>query len=367
LGAPHRFGIPNHASIVHYAESRSVSEQSIRINLEGRDGVLGAVFLRGDFPHGYNFQQALPLQAITQELAEVLENIQLKERLRRNMANDKALEIRASLVAEDLARSTTYRRFADEVASLIRYDKISIYTYLADEKDSASSLAIQNGAEACHGEHGSISSLEGVGWELIASCGQGLIVQGNGQPVLYSRLDLESDSDLLSTLIAPICYAGEVVGVVASASRWTNAYGQVDLNLLAKEAAFLGACIANSRLNDRLKGKVDELAFINKIGLGVGPTNGLEDVFSKLAKALNHLIPFQRCNLTWVYLEGTDISVLHWPVDVTGANRFSRVDCHTIRTGLDSGKQEIGALSLEHDGEPGFTSEVTRTLERLTP
>ncbi|MEE3006290.1 MAG: hypothetical protein VX638_12690, partial [Chloroflexota bacterium] len=150
-GAPHRFGIPNHASIVHYAESGSVSEQSIRINLEGRDGVLGAVFLRGDFPHGYNFQQALPLQAITQELAAVLENIQLKERLRRNLVNDKALENIASLVAEDLARSTTYRRFADEVASLIRYDRISIY--LADEKDSASSLAIQNGAEACHGEH----------------------------------------------------------------------------------------------------------------------------------------------------------------------------------------------------------------------
>ena len=133
---------------------------------------------------------------------------------------------------------------------------------------------------------------------MIASCGQGLIVQGNGQPVLYSRLDLESDPDLLSTLIAPICYAGEVVGVVASASRWTNAYGQADLNLLAKAAPFLGSWIANSRLNDRLKGKVDELAFINKIGLGVGPTNGLEDVFSELAKALNHLIPFQRCNLT---------------------------------------------------------------------
>ena len=295
----------------------------------------------------------------------MLENIQLKERLCRNLANDKVLENIAFLVAENQARSTTYRRFADEVASLIRYDRISIY--LADEKDSASSLAIQNGAEACHGEHGSIGSLEGVGWELIASCGQGLIVQGNGQPVLYSRLDLESDPDLLSTLIAPICYAGEVVGVVASVSRWTNAYGQADLNLLAKAAAFLDPWIANSRLNDRLKGKVDELAFINKIGLGVGPSNGLEDVFSELAKALNHLIPFQRCNLTWVDPEGKDISVLHWPVDVTGANRFSRVDCHTIRTSLDSEKQEIGALSLERDGEPGFTAEETRTLERLTP
>ena len=47
----------------------------------------------------------------------------------------------------------------------------------------------------------------------------------------------------------------------------------------------MGAWVADSRLNDRLKGKVDESAFINKIGLGVGPTNGLEDVFSELAKA----------------------------------------------------------------------------------
>ena len=108
---------------------------------------------------------------------------------------------------------------------------------------------------------------------------------------------------------------------------------------MAKAAAFLGAWVADSRLNDRLKGKGDESAFINKIGLGVGPTNGLEDVFSELVKALNHLILFQRCNLTWVDPEGKDISVLHWPVDVTGANRFSRVDCYTIRTSLDAEKQ----------------------------
>jgi hypothetical protein len=306
-GPPHRFGIPDHASSVH--NSGSVSEQSIRINLEGRDGALGAVLLRGDFPHGHNFQQPLPLQAITQELAVALENIQLKERLRRNLANNQALENISSLVAEDLGRSTTYRRFADEVASLIRYDRISIY--LAAEKDSALRLASLNGAEACHGEHQSTGILESVDWELIASCGQGLIVQGNGQPVPSARLSLEDYSDLLSTLVVAIRYAGEVVGVVAAASRWTNAYGQADLNLLSKAAAFLGPWIANSRLNDRLKGKVDELAFINKTGLGVGPTNGLEEVFNDLAKALNRLLPFHRGTLTWVDPEGNDISVLH--------------------------------------------------------
>ena len=364
-GYPHRFGIPQHASIVHDANSGSVSDQSIRINLEGRDGALGAVLLRGDFPGGYNFQHPLPLQAITQELALALENLQLKERLRRTLADERALENVASLVAEDLAPGTMYRRFADEVTSLIRYDRISIY--LADEKTGTLSLSVRYGAGVRHGDLGSIGSFDGIDRESIASSEQGLIVQNNGQFVSFADLSLEGDSDLLSTLIVPIRYSGEVVGVVASASRWTNGYGQADLNLLSKAAAFLAPWIANSRLTVRLKGKVDELAFLNKIGLGVGRTNRSEDVFSELAKALNQLILFQRCTLTWVDPDDKDISVLHWPTDATGTQRLNSVDCYTLRTSLDSGKQEIGALALERDGGPGFTAEETGMMERLAP
>ena len=356
---------PSHASIVYEASLESASEQSIRINLEGRDGALGAVLLRGDFPGGYHFRHPLPLQAITQELALALENIQLKERLQRRLADDQALENIASLLAADLTPGTTYLRFADEVASFIRYDRFSVY--LANEKDSVLSLAFQHGAGVRHGEPGSISSLGGAYREAIASCGEGLIVQGNGQAALCSRLGLEDDSGHLSTLIVPIRYSGEVVGVVASASRWTNAYGQAELTLLSKAAVFLGPWIANSRLNVQLKGKVDELTFINRTGRGVGPTNGLEDVFGDMAKALDQLIPFQRGTLTWVDPDGRDISVLHWPADAIGAERFNGVDCHTLRISLESGKQEIGALLLERDGGQGFTAEETRMLERLVP
>jgi signal transduction histidine kinase len=364
-GAPHRFGIPQHASIVHEASPESVSEQSIRINLEGRDGALGAVLLRGDFPGGYHFRHPLPLQAITQELALALENIQLKERLQRKLADDQALENIASLVAADLTPGTTYLRFADEVASLIRYDRISVY--LADEKDSALSLVFQHGAGVRHTEPGSISSLDGADPESIASCGEGLIVQGNGQPASWPRLGLEDDSDYLSTLIVPIRHASEVVGVVVSASRLTNAYGQAELALLSKAAAFLGPWIANSRLTVQLKGKVDESAFMNSIGRAVGPTNGSEDVFGDLAKALDQLIPFQRGTLTWVDPDGKDISVLHWPAAAIGVELVNNAVRHTLKLNFESGKQEIGALLLERDGGLGFMAEETRMLERLAP
>ena len=124
-GPPHRFGTSHGASLAHTPSPAGVPEHSLRINLQGREGSLGAVLFRGDFPHGCEYEQAEPLQAITRQLALTLENIQLKERLRRKSIEDQSLENIASLVAANLPPGPLYRRFADEVKRLMRYDRIT--------------------------------------------------------------------------------------------------------------------------------------------------------------------------------------------------------------------------------------------------
>jgi len=362
-GPPHRFGTSHGTSLAHMPSPTDIPEHSLRINLQGQEGCLGAVLFRGVFPHGCGYEQAEPLQAITRQLALTLENIHLKERLRRKSIEDQALENIASLVAANLPPDTLYRRFADEVKQLMRHDRITFY--LADETGGNLSRVCQLGVGVCRGELGPNQDLDGVAWESLASSGTGLIIQDKPQfgPSLWP--DLDDNADLRSALIAPVHHAGDVAAVVALESQWPNAYGPGELGLLSKAAELLRPWVANLRLDNQLQGKAKELAVIDEMGKAPGSLDGLERVFGDMPKAVNELIPFDHATVTWIDPAASELSALHWPGGIGRAMYFNNVDCRRLRTCLVFGDQEIGALSLIREGASEFTAEESRVLERL--
>ena len=130
-----------------------------------------------------------------------LENIQLKERLRRKSIENQALENIASLFAANLPPGPLYRRFADEVKQLMHYDRITFY--LSDEPGGNLSRVCQLGLGVCRSEPGPNQDLGGAAWESLVSSGTGLMIQDKPQlgPSLW--LDLDDNADLRSALIAP--------------------------------------------------------------------------------------------------------------------------------------------------------------------
>ena len=362
-GPPHRFGTSHCASLALTPSPADIPEHSLRINLQGREGSLGAVLFRGDFPPGCDYEQAEPLQAITRQLALTLENIQLKERLRRKSIEDQALENIASLVAANLPPGPLYWRFADEVKQLTRYDRITFY--LADETGGNLSRVCQLGLGVCRSEPGPKRDLGSAACESLVSSGTGLIIQDKPQLGASLWPDLDDDADLRSALIAPVRHSDEVAAVVALESRWPNAYGPAELGLLSKAAELLRPWVANLRLDRQLQGNAKELAVIDEMGKALGSLDGLEQVFGHMAKAVSELIPFDHATVTWIDPAGSELSALHWPGGASRAVYFNNVDCPRLQTCLVFGNQEIGALSLTREGGSGFTVEDSRVLERL--
>ena len=362
-GAPHRFGIPQHASVVDGTNSRNVSDHSLRINLEGRQGTLGAVLFRGDFHYGYNHGQPLLLRSITEQLASTLENIQMKERLRRKAVEDQAYDNIASLIADNLPPGPTCQLFASEVKKLIGFERITFY--LTDDRSGDLSRVFQFGIGAGNSESSVISHSYGTAWKDAVSCGEGLVIHDRAQVGSAGSADLEDSTGMRSALIAPISYGGEVVGVVTPESRWPNAYGQAELTLVSKAAAFLGLWFANSQLKSRLERNTNELAAMDGMGRAARSSDGLEPVFGYMADALNELIPFECATVTWIELDGSDVSALHWPGGATSAIYPNHVDDCRLETRLVFGRQEIGALALTRGSGLEFTEEDSRTLDRF--
>ena len=362
-GHPHQSGISQGASLAHTPSPSDIPEDSLRINLRGRDGSLGAVLFRGDFSNGCDYEQADSLQAITRQLALTLENLQLKELLRRKSVEDQALGNIASLVAANLPLGPTCRRFFDEVKKLVRCDTITFY--LSDETGEALRRVYRLGLGTCRGDSGTEGDLSGAAWELTVSSGTGLIIQDNTQPGLWIWPDIEDNSGLRSALVAPVRHLGEVAGVVALESRWPNAYVPADLGLLSKAGVLLRPWIANRRQDNRLQAKAKELAVTDSMGKAIASLKGLERVFAHLAKAVTELIQFDHATVTWIDPTAGEISALHWPGGANRAVYFNNVDSRRLQTALAFGKEEIGALTLTREGGVGFTGQDSIVLERL--
>jgi signal transduction histidine kinase len=362
-GHPHQFGISQSASLAHAPSYIDVSEQSIRISLEGREGALGAVLFRGDFPYGYNHEQPLLLRSITEQLALTLENIQLKECLRRKSAEARVHDNIASLIADNLPPGPTCRLFAAEVKRLIGFERITFF--LGDDRSRDLSRVFQFGIGTGNSESSAIGHSYGAAWKDAVSCGEGVVIQDRAQLGSADSPNLEDSTGMRSALIAPISYGGEVVGVVMPESRWPNVYGQAELTLVSRAAALLGPWVANSQLNSRLERNANELAAIDGVGRAARCSNGLEPAFGYMAEALNGSIPFECATVTWIELDGSDVSALHWSGDAASAIFPSSIDDRRLETRLVLGRQEIGALTLTRGSGLEFTEEDSRTLDRF--
>ena len=168
-----------------------------------------------------------------------------------------------------------------------------------------------------------------------------------------------------SALIAPISFGGEVIGVVTPESRWPNAYGKAELALVSKAAAFRGPWIANSRLKSRLERNANELAVMDGVGRAARSSGGLELAFGYMAEALNRLIPFECATVTWIEIDGSDVSAFHWSGDATSAIYPNSIDDCRLESRLMFGRQEIGTLALTRGNGLEFTEEDCRTLGRF--
>ena len=145
------------------------------MNKLGRPGrALGAVLFRGDFPYGHDHEQPLLLRSITEQLALTLENIQMKERLRRKSVEDEAYDNISSLIADNLPPGPTCRLFATEVKILIGFERITFH--LVDDRSGDLSRVFQFGIGAGDSESSGIDDSSGTAWKDAVSSGEGVVI-----------------------------------------------------------------------------------------------------------------------------------------------------------------------------------------------
>ena len=249
------------------------------ILLQGREGELGAVLYRGPTAGSYGPDEDTLVRQSANRLAELLENIQLRQRLDRMAEETHALDRIGEVVSSGGPVGRVYRRFAHEIRKVLELHGLSIY--VADPCSGRLIRASRFGAGARAGplELEGNRDLSEAGLPLPGSPRQSHMVQdllvstGEGWP------ERQEGPRPRSVLVVPVEYAGTVIGAVMVENRRPGAYEPGNKSLLHRAAALLAAPMAKEVLYPRGVSEGLNAELTKEIARTLASSRHLEDVF----------------------------------------------------------------------------------------
>ena len=124
---------------------------------------------------------------------------------------------------------------------------------------------------------------------------------------------------LNSSIVVPLLWEDETVGILGIAAVNTDAYRPTDLEVIERAAQHLAGAVVNSELHERVEQRALEEAILANIGRVVNSSVHLDDVYEPFAKMAAQLVPSDRIVIT--SLDGDDHFTERYISGVTIAGR----------------------------------------------
>ena len=336
---------------------------STYVALNGCDGTLGAVLIRGRSADTLGPVEPDLVRKPADHLAVLLENILLQHRLDRNTLERTVLDRIGDLVGADVSVQQVYELFGSEVKNLVEYHRLTIF--IANTEAELLSCVYWMGPGIPPVSSEVTYPISGSGPELVVSTRESLIIEDLQERI---ELNLTADAGLRSAVIVPVVYGGNVVGVVALENRLPKAYGPADENLLSRAASLLGPAMGNTAPYHPLSESGQEAATTSEIAGILASSPLMEEVFDRFASAASDLVECDCVTLAWLDPSGSDIvSLRSFPGTAPCGEILENDLSARIQTRLRFGEDFIGTLAMWRRPGDGvaFTHRDQEALDRL--
>jgi len=181
---------------------------------------------------------------------------------------------------------------------------------------------------------------------------------------------------LNSTIVVPLLWERETVGILGIAATERGAYQPADLEIVERAAQLLAGAVVNAALHDRVERRAREETVLSHIGRVVNSSVSLDEVYGPFAELAGRLVPSDRIVITTLddrehfvarYVSGSALpgrepgeriplegslteiclssgETVSWSKSAFPDNYWA--DCPALRPVLDSGIRAILAIPL---------------------
>ena len=280
------------------------------IPLRGREGELGAVLYRGPTAGSYGPDEDALVRQSANRLAELLENILLRQRLDRPAEETRVLDRIGEVVSSGGPIGQVYRRFTHEIRKVLDVRVLSIYLAEPGSSRLTRVWRFGGGRRSIQHEPDGSRNVAEIGLPAPGSFGQNhipedhLVSPGEGWPEQQEGLRARL------AMAVPVEYAGAVIGAVEVGCMRPGAYGPESNKLLRRAAALRAAPMANDSPSHRVIPGGVSLDLAKEIAGALASSRHLEDVLPSLAWALAKILSFDCLTLDWTDPNGWEIHTL---------------------------------------------------------
>ena len=297
---------------------------------------------------------------------ELLENIQLRQRLDRMAEETHALDRIGEVVSSGGTVDRVYRRTAHEIRRVLDFHALIIF--VAEPWSGRLIRTYRFGAEAREAPHepeGNRDFSE-AGLPLPGSPRQSPIVRGLLMSTGDGWPERQGGPRARSALVVPVENAGAVIGVVVAENRRPGAYGPENKKLLHRAAALLAAPMAKEALPLWVIRQGENAELTKEIARALASSRHLEGVLPSLASVLAKNLSLDCLTLAWIDPNGWEIHTLRaCPGTEDPAAILAGISASAIHTQVIFQGQCIGKVDLWRMEGGDFTAQEQEMLDYL--
>ena len=283
----------------------------LAVPLVSMDAVVGVLSFASGPAHTYSQEDLTIAGHVADQIAGAVANARLHQSLVENQAaNDKLAGENAAIaeigriVGSSLKLEEQYELFAQQVRSLLPFDRIAIT--ILDETRENLKIAHFSGLGIPGWDPTATIQVVGSIDEYVIRTQRGTIFGPDrlqGMVEKFPALAPTIGQGIRTMLAVPLTARGDVIGVLSLDSLNADVYSELDLILAERIASQIAGAVANAELHRSVDQDRQERQALAELTRVISSSLKISEVYDQFVKAVGRLIGFHTIGITVLDLE----------------------------------------------------------------
>lgn|GEM_PF-1399977 len=329
-----------------------------------REVPIGCLYLRSDGFEHVSRENVMLLDDIASQLAPIIQYSRLHAIAINESARRTTLAEIGRIFSSGYELDTDYEEFVPAVQKIIPFDRLVVSQLNVEEDGVVDEFVWGDASE---------TALPNQRYVLSDTPAIKLVEEMS--PLIWNAEEMDGDKErfavvsnpvkmgLLSALIAPIIWEGQIIGTLNFRSRQDRAYNQKQVEIVEQIATQIAGAIENTRLHKRTRLEALERTVLAEIGRTASSSLEAGEIYAELASHISQLMNFDRMVMSTIdRTRSTAQSAFIFGVEIKG-DSGGRNPIPLAESPINLTIEANAPVHLNH----AEISEFTNAFSRLNP
>jgi signal transduction histidine kinase/putative methionine-R-sulfoxide reductase with GAF domain/ActR/RegA family two-component response regulator len=256
----------------------------LAVPMRSGDRIFGLISCQSYFPNAYALDDLQVLQTLANQSSIAIENAKLFVETQQRLSEITFLSEIIAITATESDLTIALNRICAELANFLDVTEVG-FALLNSQLTAAQLIAEYHepGRPDYLGVQIPVIGNPAMGY-ILQSANYLVIADARTDPLLGPMRNLIEQRGIISLLMMPIIFGGEVVGTLETASTQSKTYSQAEISLVEKVASQVGQVLERLGLFAATREQAEQMAHLASISEGLNRPLSMEEVIKGIGE-----------------------------------------------------------------------------------